>query len=301
MAGVLHAVAVEKWRGKRRVLTGVDFAVQRGEIISIIGKNGAGKSTLMAILAGVLQPDAGAIRLCGKDLTQWGRQAYAHLGVALQVPGLTPRLTVRETLAFYSCCYAGDRPVDELLERFHLVEKRHTQTHRLSEGEKRRVWLALAFLKAFNVILLDEPTAGIDPAGRQAVWAEIHRARDHGAAVVCTTHLMDEAQQLSDRLLILHEGCQVASDTLQGLLTRTRGGEKVTLQVESNIVLDSTLDGLPGVTHVHRHGHTVTLYCHSAREVMQVLLSRDGLSHLAGGKLSLEDVVPLLTEQRRAL
>jgi ABC-2 type transport system ATP-binding protein len=294
MASVLQAVGIEKWRGKRRVLERVDLEVHHGEILTILGPNGAGKSTLIAILAGLLRPDAGSVRLLGEDLARLGSRAYVHMGVALQRYGLSPRLTVREVIAFFSLCYGGDRPVDELLKRFRLAEKQHMQIRQLSEGEKHRVSLLLAFLKSFDVLLLDEPTAGIDPEGRRGIWDEMRRARERGAAVVCATHLVDEAHHLSDRLLVLHAGRKVALDSPQALLARLQGREKVEI-ANVNGMRSDVFAQLPGVTEVLCNGHTMTLYCHSARQVMRVLLAQEVIPNISCGMVSMEDVFRLLT------
>jgi ABC-type multidrug transport system ATPase subunit len=278
------------------VLTGINLDIQRGEVIGVLGPNGAGKSTLMAILAGLVPADAGVLRLNGRQLRRRDAQTRARFGVAWQRPALSPRWTVREIVRFFALCYGSDRPLDELLERFGLSQKQHVQARYLSTGEQQRVSLALAFLKPFDVVLLDEPTAGLDPEGRQRLWDEVRQARARGAAVLYATHLIDEAQQLSDRLLVLQAGCQVALDSPQNLLARIEGREKVEI-TGANGTLAATLAHLPGITSVLCRGETVTLYCHSARDVLSALLARDGTPTVACGVLTLEDVFRLLTSR----
>jgi ABC-2 type transport system ATP-binding protein len=201
---------------------------------------------------------------------------------------------VGEILRFFSLCYDGERPLHELLESFGLRHKQHVQARALSVGEQQRVSLALVFVKAFAVLLLDEPTAGLDADGRQRLWDEVRRARARGAAVLYATHLLDEAQQLSDRLLVLQAGCQVALDSPQNLLARVEGREKVEIRGASGI-RQATLARLPGITAVLCRGETVTLYCHSARDVLSVLLAQDSTPNISCGVLTLEDVFRLLT------
>jgi ABC-2 type transport system ATP-binding protein len=291
---VIQAVDIEKWRRKRHVLAGVNLEIQRGEVIGVLGPNGAGKSTLMAILAGLLRPDAGVIRLYGRELMRRNAQARAGVGVALQRPALSPRWTVREIVTFFSLCYNGGHPVDELLARFCLLEKQHVQTRSLSAGEQQRVSLALAFLKPFDVVLLDEPTAGLDPEGRQNLYEEVRQARSHGTAVVYATHLMEEAQQLSDRVLILQAGHQIALASPQALLAQVEGREKVEIR-GAHGSLAAALTDLPGITNLSCHGETITLYCHSARDVLRLLLAQDNIPNISCGVLTLEDVFHVLT------
>jgi ABC-2 type transport system ATP-binding protein len=292
MACVMQAVGIAKWRAQHPVLTGINLDVYRGEILTILGPNGAGKSTLMAILAGILRPDAGAVRFSGEDLARMGARAYTRLGIVLQQHGLSPRLTVRETLTFFSACYNGNRAVDDLLKRFRLAGLQQRQIRRLSVGQRQRVGIALGFITDFDVILLDEPMAGLDPEGREVVWGEIHAARERGAAVVCTTHLTDEAQQQSDRILMLHAGTQVALARPDVLLARLPGQEKIELVATQDCDLEH-LQTLAGVTAVHAHGRMVTLYCQNARQVMSLLLTYDGFSHLSCGAVSLADLFRL--------
>jgi ABC-2 type transport system ATP-binding protein len=294
MTCIMRAVGIDKWRGKQRVLRGITVDVHSGEILAILGPNGAGKSTLMTILAGLLRPDAGTIQFYGEDLAQMGARVRARLGMALQNPGLSPRLTVRETLTFFSTCYNGDRPVADLLARFRLTEVQQRQIRRLSAGQQQRVAMALAFVKRFDVILLDEPMAGLDPEGRATVWSEIHAARARGAAVICATHLTDEAQQQSDRILLLYAGTQVALARPSDILARLPGQEKIDIVVTPGLRVEH-LAALPGVTAICANERAVTLYCQRVRHILPALLADDGLSHISYGAVTLDDVFRLLT------
>lgn len=299
MAGVMQVHKVEKWRGRQQVLTGINFDVLPGEMVSIIGHNGAGKSTLLNIMAGLLRPDAGVVRLSGHNLEEATPALRTHLGVALRPHGLSPRLTVQEILQFFSLCYAGNRSLDDLLHGFSLTSKRHSQLRLLSLGEQQRVSLALAFLKPFKVLLLDEPLANLDPEGKEAVWAEIRRMRAQETAVICATHLLEEAQQWSDFILILQAGQSLAYDSPEKLLTSLAGREKVTIRPAQSVSLD-TLQRLPGVTRVMLQGPTVTLYCDHARTVLPHLMERYSVKSLTYGAVSLEDVMHCLNAERKA-
>lgn len=247
----------------------------------------------MSILAGLVTPDHGAVLLGGQTLASLGAAARARMGVALQRPGLSPRMTVGELLVFFALCYGSQRPVGTLLERFQLVDKQQEHIRHLSEGQKQRVSLALAFLKDFDVLLLDEPTAGLDPEGRQALGEEIRLARARGAAVVHTTHFMEEAQHWSDRVLVMDAGQQIACASPETLWAQVGDCEKVEI-ADAQTLPDTCLEQVPGVRHMTRHGTRLTLYCRSARDVLQVLMAQDTMPRLSSSGLTLEDIVCLL-------
>ena len=247
----------------------------------------------MTILAGLLRPDARAGTVVRGRSGADGARGRARLGIALQYHGLSPRLTVRETLTFFSTCYNSDRPVAEVLARFQLTKVQQRQIRHLSVGQRQRVAVALAFVKNFDVVLLDEPMASLDPEGRATVWSEIHAARARGAAVICATHLTDEAQQQSDRILLLHAGAQVALARPSDLLARLPGQEKIDIVATPGLQVEH-IATLPGITAICANERTMTIYCQRARHVL-ALLADEGLSHISYGAVSLDDVFRLLT------
>lgn len=297
MTDVLRAINMSKRRGRHLVLDGVDLNVRRGEILTCMGPNGAGKSTLISILSGLSRPDTGSVHLDSEDLFKLGVRGRARLGVALQRPGFSSWMTVRETLSFFAACYRGDQSINDLISRFRLTAFQNCQSRRLSEGQNQQASVALAFLKSFDVILLDEPMAGLDPENRQVIWREIRRARERGAAVFCATHLVEEAQQHSDRILVLHAGRQKALDTPEALLEQLPAREKIEITHDQD--LGSALEGLTGVADVFHHGQTATLYCRHARQVMQELLDRATFRSVACGPVSLIDVLRRFTKEKR--
>lgn len=223
MSPIIQVVDVKKSYGHHGALDGVTFDVQRGATLTLLGGNGAGKSTLISLLAGLSQPDAGTIRFDGHRLGLGAKSFKARVGISLRPHGLSPRLNVRETLQFFILCYRGDRPLDTLLKRFRLQDVQDRQIRHLSEGQQQRVALSLVFVKAFDLLLLDEPTAHIDIEGRRAFWEEVRLARERGAAVICSTHLIEEAQQYSDHILVLNAGRPLMLDTPTAVFNRLPG------------------------------------------------------------------------------
>jgi ABC-2 type transport system ATP-binding protein len=225
---------------------GVDLEVAAGEIFGLLGPNGAGKTTTVECLVGLRAPDAGEIRLCGLDAGSEPAAIRQHLGVALQSTALPDRMTPREALGLFGRFYARRRPVEDLLARFGLTEQGDQAFDRLSGGQRQRLALALAFVNEPAVVFLDEPTTGLDPQARRDLHALIRGLRDDGCAVVLTTHLLDEAEALCDRVAIIDRGRVVATGNPRDLTAGSRGCQSVTLRVRGPLVPES-LASLPGV------------------------------------------------------
>lgn len=226
---------------------GVDLEVAAGEIFGLLGPNGAGKTTTVECLVGLRAPDAGDIHLCGLDARANPSAIRQHLGVALQSTALPDRMTPREALALFGRFYARRRPAEELLRRFGLTEQGDQAFDRLSGGQRQRLALALAFVNEPAVVFLDEPTTGLDPQARRDLHALIRGLRDDGCAVVLTTHLLDEAETLCDRVAIIDRGRVVATGSPRDLAAGSRGRQAVHLRARGPISAES-LAALPGVT-----------------------------------------------------
>jgi ABC-2 type transport system ATP-binding protein len=193
--------------GDRVALQGVSFAVERGEIVALLGPNGAGKTTTVEILEGFLAPSEGFVRVLGADPRRGDR---SRVGVVMQSTSLDAQLTVREAVTAFAAAYPSPRPVAEVLELVDLAEDARTRIGRLSGGRQRRVDLALGIVGRPEVLFLDEPTTGLDPAARRRTWDAVARLRADGATVLLTTHHMEEAERLADRLIVLAGGRVVA-------------------------------------------------------------------------------------------
>jgi ABC-2 type transport system ATP-binding protein len=214
------AVAVEgltKRYGGRTVVDGVTFDVPAGSVLCLLGRNGAGKTTTVECVEGFRSPDAGSIRVLGHDPRSDRDRVVGHMGVMLQEGGAYQAATPREMLQLYRGLYPRARPVDEVLSVVALTERADDRFRSLSGGEKQRLNLALALIGRPDVYFLDEPTAGMDPAARRGTWDVITNLRTQGAAVVLTTHFIEEADHLADRVAVIHRGRLVADDTPSAL------------------------------------------------------------------------------------
>ncbi|MFD8807901.1 ABC transporter ATP-binding protein [Streptomyces sp. NPDC059597] len=192
---------------------GVTFSVARGEIFALLGTNGAGKTSTVELLEGLARPAGGRVRVLGRDPYRERAAVRPRTGVMLQEGGFPTDLTVAETARMWAGCTSGARPEAQVLERVGLAGKSGVRIKQLSGGERRRLDLALALLGDPEVLFLDEPTTGLDAEGRRDTWELVRALRDAGTTVLLTTHYLHEAEDLADRLAILHEGRIAASGT----------------------------------------------------------------------------------------
>src|SRR5436305_4850910 len=203
--------------GSYRAVDQLHFTVHRGEVFALLGPNGAGKTTTVETLEGYRTPDAGSVRVLGLDPTREGKALKPQIGVMMQQDGIYPGLTAREVLHLFAGYYQHPQNIDVLLERVGLTTSAKTRCRRLSGGQKRRLALAVALVGNPVLVFLDEPTSGMDPQARLATWEIIRDLKRNGATILLTTHLMDEAERLADRIAIIDRGRLVALDTPSGL------------------------------------------------------------------------------------
>jgi ABC-2 type transport system ATP-binding protein len=218
---VVQVRGLRKAYGDREAVRGIDLDVHRGEIVAMLGPNGAGKTTTVEILEGYRSRSAGEVSVLGHDPGA-GESAYkARIGIVLQSTGVERYLTAREVVTLYGGYYAEPRPTDELLTLVGLTEQADVRVGRLSGGQRRRLDLAIALVGRPELVFLDEPTTGFDPSARRHAWSIIRGLADAGTAVLLTTHFMDEAQALADRLMVLVDGLIVAQGTVAEVVGRT--------------------------------------------------------------------------------
>ena len=238
----MPAVVVENLKksyADQPAVRGISFEIGEGEVFSLLGPNGAGKTTTVEILEGYRRRDAGTVTVLGVDPADPPRAWRARIGVVLQSSAMYETLTVRESLELFGGYYPRPRPTDEVIGVVGLEEKADARVRRLSGGQKRRLDFGLALVGDPDLIFLDEPTTGFDPAARRAAWETIRSLRALGKTILLTTHYLDEAEQLSDRVAVLREGIVVAAGT-PAELTRTpateiryvRDGETVVVRTE---------------------------------------------------------------------
>ena len=216
------AVAVEvrdlvKRYSGRPVVDGLSFSVYAGEVFALLGPNGAGKTTTVEILEGYRQPDAGQVRVLGLDPTRQSASLKPRIGLMLQQGGLFPQITPAEALRLFAAFYPDPEDPDLLLDQLQLRDAARTRFRQLSGGQKQRLSLGLALVGRPQLVFLDEPTAAMDPQARRSTWTIIRSLRQRGTTVLLTTHFMDEAEQLANRVAIVDHGRLVALDSPGGL------------------------------------------------------------------------------------
>ncbi len=244
-----HAVKVTDFRktyGQVAAVDRISFEVQRGEIFGLLGPNGAGKTTTLECLEGIRRPDAGSLSILGIDPTRDPRGLRNVLGIQLQTSGLPADMLVEEAIAFF-CAYHGVDPRYDLIDRLGLAEKRRTAYRQLSTGQQRRLALALALAHRPQVIILDEPTAGLDVATRAELHAIMAELKQSGTTILLATHDMAEAEKLSDRVAILLQGRIVATGSPVDLTASGSSLTKISVRTEAGIG-DLARLHLPGVT-----------------------------------------------------
>jgi lipooligosaccharide transport system ATP-binding protein len=250
-APLIHARGLVKRFGDFTAVDGIDVDVERGEAFGFLGPNGAGKSSTMRMIGCVSPPTDGVLRILGMDPRADGPRIRAKLGVCPQLDNLDIELTVRENLTTYARFFGIPRKVarqraDELLEFVQLTERANSKVEPLSGGMKRRLTIARALVNEPEMVLLDEPTTGLDPQARHLVWERLFRLKQQGVTLVLTTHYMDEAEQLCDRLVVMDGGKIVAEGSPRALIERYSTREVVELRfnAESQEVFADKLTGL---------------------------------------------------------
>ena len=244
--------------GSTVAIQSLDLTVAAGECFGLLGPNGAGKTTTIEILEGLQSPDAGDVEILGLRWSTDALKLRPRLGIQLQETELPDRLTVRETISLFRSVYPAGPTVDELTEQVQLAEKRDDQVRALSGGQRQRLSLACALAGAPDILFLDEPTTGLDPQSRRHIWDICRRFQAGGGTILLTTHFMDEAERLADRLAIMDHGSILVQGTPRELMAAL-GGDHV---VEFQSTLDGAtagLDGLPSVTRVDASSGSVRL------------------------------------------
>lgn len=259
MKNVVSCAAVSRNFGSFTALEDVSFEVREGEVFGVVGPNGAGKTTLLNCLEGLDRPSSGRVEVLGFDPVRDQHSLVQQIGVQLQSAALPPRLTVQDALELYSALYERPRPWRELLKDLGIKDKANARVDRLSGGERQRVFVALALINRPRLAFLDELTTALDPQSRRNMWDTVEHVRDGGATVVLTTHYMEEAERLCDRVAIIDHGRLVALDTVASLIQQHAGDTTAKLILSASPSAEFDLNGVPGVTSARTEGRELTI------------------------------------------
>ncbi|MFC4556232.1 ABC transporter ATP-binding protein [Georgenia faecalis] len=266
---VIEARALRRTFGDVVALAGADLTVRAGELVGLLGPNGAGKSTLLNLVSGLRRPTSGTVRLFGADPR--GPGSRLRLGTTPQGTGLPPTLRVGEVVDFVAGHYPDAVPTGELLDRFGLSALARKQTGGLSGGQQRRLAVALAFVGRPHLVLLDEPTTGLDVGARQELWSAIREYHADGGTVLLTSHYLEEVQALAERVVVIDGGHVLADDSLDAVLDR------VALHRVVVTTPDDAVDHLPGIVRAERVGERRELYTADADAFVRDLV-RSGVA-----------------------
>jgi ABC-2 type transport system ATP-binding protein len=298
MPSIVDVQTLRKQYGSLAAVDGISFDVQQGEIFGMVGPNGAGKTTTIECIEGLRRPDGGNVKVLGMDPWQERQAVVGRMGIQLQESALPPRLHVGEALDLFAAFAGRQANADDLLGSVGLAKKKDAVFGKLSGGEKQRLFVALALINHPAIVFFDELTTGLDPQGRRSMWDLVRHVRDQGCTVFLTTHFMEEAERLCDRVLIIDHGRIVALDTPEALV-RSLGVEKrLVFTLPHNQALPQ-LASLPQVKRVERSGERVIIYGDGERFASAVIAALEdagiAVLDLRTEQPNLEDVFIALT------
>ena len=299
---VLHVENLTKRYGDVEAVRGISFAVAEGEVFGLLGPNGAGKTSTIEILEGLRTPDGGNISVCGFDPRTHAKELKHEIGAALQATSLPDKIRVSEAIKLFASFYKRRRNVDDLVRRFGLEEKRNAFYSQLSGGQKQRLALAMALVNDPKVLFLDEPTAGLDPQVRREIYDIIEELKREKKTIVLTTHYIEEAEKLCDRVAIVDHGKLISQGTPREL--KQSSADKTRLEVRlAKAESELDLKNLDGVADCRSMNGGYLLHCHRAPQAIVSLVKHleaqgNELVSLEISTPSLEDVFIELTGRR---
>jgi ABC-2 type transport system ATP-binding protein len=285
-----------------KAVNDISFRVYEGEIFGMLGPNGAGKTTTMEIVEGIRKADAGSVTVLGIDVKKHPRQVKSNIGVQLQTTSLYPRLSVMEVMSLFASFYPRSASINKLIKLVDLDDCKKKRCKNLSGGQQQRLSIALALVNNPRVIFLDEPTSGLDPQSRHNIWGMIEYVRGKGKSVFITTHYMEEAQRLCDRVAIVDHGKIIATDKPDKLVAQHFQEEAIEFELSQKLD-NEVLSAVAGVTNVVQENGKVTVYSNTVPVTVSALLDmakQKGfeLTNLYVRRATLEDVFLKLTGRR---
>jgi len=296
---VLEVVHLKKSYGNVKAVVDISFTVEAGEVFTIIGPNGAGKTTTLEMIEGLQQPDAGTISIDGLVWSKDESKIKTLIGVQPQSGALFDLLTVEENLDLFASFYPLPKGVDEVLEMINLTEHRRKRVKTLSGGQRQRLAIGIAMISGPRIIFLDEPTTGLDPQARRNIWDIIIKLKQLGTTIILTTHYMEEAEKLSDRVCIVDQGVIISLDTPSALIGRLTKEREVRLSFydgeEAARKTEEALRGQSDIVRMEREGENLTLWSVEPEQALYELLGitkQQGyrIGHVSIREMSLEDV-----------
>ncbi len=299
---LVSAENLHKSYGDVEALRGISFEIKKGEVFGLLGPNGAGKTTTIEILVGLRPPDQGSVRVCGLDPTRESEELKQRIGAQLQATVLPDKMTVEEALWLFASFYKRSVSIGSLLESFGLAEKRRAYFDVLSGGQKQRLALALALVNDPEMVLLDEPTVGLDAMLRRDIYALIERFRSEGRTVLLTTHYIEEAERLCDHVAIVDHGQVVAVGTPRELVDRSGKGTRLEVRLAKPVPLER-LKELDAVLDCRETDGIYMLHAQPATQAIVGLVhflesDRNALLDLHIAQPSLEDVFVEMTGRK---
>src|SRR5579864_7709934 len=243
--------SAQNYDGKVEAVRGLSLEINAGECFGLLGPNGAGKTTTIEILEGLLEPTSGEVTILGQRWKSHAREIREQIGISLQETRLSEKLTVRETIELFASFYRQPRPANDVLEGLQLTEKADAQVGKLSGGQRQRLAVATALVGSPRLLFLDEPTTGLDPQSRRQLWDIVRTFQEGGGTVLLTTHYMDEAERLCDRLAIVDHGKIIAEGSPAALIAKLGGHHVVEFALsgnsQENVEAWKTLPGVDSV------------------------------------------------------
>jgi ABC-2 type transport system ATP-binding protein len=269
---VIRVDALRKYYGDVKAVDGISFEVGKGEVFGMLGPNGAGKTTTIEVLEGLRAPDGGTVEVFGLDVSAHAESIKQRIGVQLQTVSLYPRLTVTELLDLFGAFYKKRIPTKQLIDSVDLEERAHARSMNLSGGQQQRLSIALALVNDPELVFLDEPTTGLDPAARRALWDLVKGLQERGKSVMLTTHYMEEATELCDRVAVMDHGHILEIGTVPDLIGRRFKERAVYFDTVNALPLEK-VEHLRGVTRAAQEDGQTVLYSKDVPATIGTLLA----------------------------
>jgi len=302
MNAVLEVRGLTKKYGDVIAVNEVSFEIEEGEIFGLLGPNGAGKTTSVELIEGLRKPDSGFVRVCGINASQGTDKVKEIIGVQLQITTLYDKIRIGEVIDLFGGYYQKSLPTAQVLDGVSLSDKRDSFVETLSGGQRQRLALALALINDPEVLFLDEPTTGLDPQARRNVWDIVGRLREQGKTIILTTHYMEEAERLCDRIGIMDQGKIIALDAPRDLIAKQNLESAVEL-ISSNGVSEEVFHKIPKVSKVTQDEDRLILHTKEASSVLTELIRLSegnglNLESISVRRATLEDVFLELTGKK---